>query len=206
MKLSIDQDVRDFHVSKTILESFIDTVFQEKQTQTILVKIFLVVLGSSLITLSSYITIPLYPVPVTAQTLVILLIGLSYGSHLAFLTIGCYLLQGAMGMPVFAGGAAGLPTLIGPTGGYLVGFLAAGVLLGALASRGFGKTFVTTLIAMVAGNIVIYGCGAIWLAQFIGIESAVNNGVLPFLYGDLLKILIAAALLPAAWRILSKFK
>ena len=76
----------------------------------------------------------------------------------------------------------------------------------ALASRGFGKTFVTTLIAMVAGNIVIYGCGAIWLAQFIGTESAVNNGVLPFLYGDILKILIAAALLPAAWRILSKFK
>lgn len=92
MKLSIDQDVRDFHVSKTILESFIDAVFQEKRTQTSLVKIFLVVLGSSLITLSSYITIPLYPVPVTAQTLVILLIGLSYGSHLAFLTIGCYLL------------------------------------------------------------------------------------------------------------------
>ena len=109
-------------------------------------------------------------------------------------------------MPVFAGGATGLPTLIGPTGGYLVGFLAAGVLLGALASRGFGKTFVTTLIAMVAGNIVIDGCGAIWLAKFIGIESAVNNGVLPFLYGDLLKILIAAALLPTTWRILSKFK
>lgn len=86
MKLSIDQDVRDFHVSKTILESFIDTVFKEKRTQTSLAKIFLVVLGSSLITLSSYITIPLYPVPVTAQTLVILLIGLSYGSHLAFLT------------------------------------------------------------------------------------------------------------------------
>ena len=77
MKLSIDQDVRDFHVSKTILESFIDTVFKEKRTQTSLAKIFLVVLGSSLITLSSYITIPLYPVPVTAQTLVILLIGLS---------------------------------------------------------------------------------------------------------------------------------
>ena len=77
MKLSIDQDVRDFHVSKTILESFIDTASQEKRTQTSLVKIFLVVLGSSLITLSSYITIPLYPVPVTAQTLVILLIGLS---------------------------------------------------------------------------------------------------------------------------------
>ena len=89
MKLSIDRGVRDFHVSKTILESFIDTVFQEKRKQTSLVKIFLVVLGSSLITLSSYITIPLYPVPVTAQTLVILLIGLSYGSHLAFLTICC---------------------------------------------------------------------------------------------------------------------
>ena len=109
-------------------------------------------------------------------------------------------------MPVFAGGAAGLPTLIGPKGGYLVGFLAAGVLLGALASRSFGKAFVTTLIAMVAGNIVIYGCGGIWLAQFTGIESEVNNGVLPFSYGDILKILIAAALLPAAWRILSKFK
>jgi len=206
MKLRIHQNFRELPTYNTLFESLIETAFQEQRTRTNLAKLFLVVFGTTLITLSSYVTIPLYPVPVTAQTLVVLLIGLSYGSKLASLTIGCNLLQGTLVLPVFDGGAAGLSTLMGPTGGYLIGFFFAGITLGALASRGFGKTFVSTLIAMVAGNFVIYGCGASWLANFIGIENAIKSGIVPFLYGDILKILLAASLLPVAWKVLSKLR
>ena len=206
MKLWFNQNVHEVSVYKTLFESVVETAFRERVKQTNLAKIFLIVFGSTLITFSSYITIPLYPVPVTAQTLVVLLIGLSYGSRLASLTVGCYLIQGAMGLPVFAGGSAGLATLIGPTGGYLVGFFFAAIALGALAGRGHGKTFISTLIAMLVGNLIIYGCGASWLASFIGIENAIKSGIAPFLYGDMLKILIAAGLLPVAWRVMSKLR
>ena len=94
-----------------------DVTHKQKQVTGILPKMFLILLGTALITLSSYITVPMYPVPVTAQTLVLLLIGLSYGPQLAFLKISLYLTQGAFGLPVFAGGAAGLTALLGPTGG-----------------------------------------------------------------------------------------
>ena len=206
MKLWFNQNVHEVPVSTTLFESVVETAFRERVKLTNLARIFLIVFGSTLITLSSYITIPLYPVPVTAQTLVVLLIGLSYGSILASLTVGCYLIQGAMGLPVFAGGSAGLATLIGPTGGYLVGFFFAAIALGALAGRGHGKTFISTLMAMLVGNLIIYGCGASWLASFIGIENAIKSGIAPFLYGDMLKILIAAGLLPVAWRVMSKLR
>tara|TARA_B110001452_G_scaffold108557_1_gene90063 strand:- start:1415 stop:2035 length:621 start_codon:yes stop_codon:yes gene_type:complete len=189
--------------ANTMLERCMEISDRQKQAPNFLIKTFSVLVGTLLITLSSYITIPLYPVPVTAQTLVVLLIGLSFGTRLSFLTLSLYLFQGAVGLPVFAGGAGGLAALFGPTGGYLFGFVAAGSLLGLLARRGFGKNFLTTIIAMLAGNAVIYLFGVSWLANFIGIENAVKNGVLPFLYGDVLKIFVAAALIPVAWKFLS---
>jgi biotin transport system substrate-specific component len=189
--------------ANTMLERCMEISNRQKQAPNFLIKTFSVLVGTLLITLSSYITIPLYPVPVTAQTLVVLLIGLSFGWRLSFLTLSLYLFQGAVGLPVFAGGAGGLAALFGPTGGYLFGFVAAGSLLGLLARRGFGKNFLTTIIAMLAGNAVIYLFGVSWLANFIGIENAVKHGVLPFLYGDVLKIFVAAALIPVAWKFLS---
>jgi biotin transport system substrate-specific component len=189
--------------ANTMLERCMEISDRQKQAPNFLIKTFSVLVGTLLITLSSYITIPLYPVPVTAQTLVVLLIGLSFGTRLSFLTLSLYLFQGAVGLPVFAGGAGGLAALFGPTGGYLFGFVAAGSLLGLLARRGFGKNFLTTIIAMLAGNAVIYLFGVSWLANFIGIENALKHGVLPFLYGDVLKIFVAAALIPVAWKFLS---
>lgn len=189
--------------ANTMLERCMEISNRQKQAPNFLIKTFSVLVGTLLITLSSYITIPLYPVPVTAQTLVVLLIGLSFGTRLSFLTLSLYLFQGAVGLPVFAGGAGGLAALFGPTGGYLFGFVAAGSLLGLLARRGFGKNFLTTIIAMLAGNAVIYLFGVSWLANFIGIENALKHGVLPFLYGDVLKIFVAAALIPVAWKFLS---
>ena len=100
----------------------------------------------------------------------------------------------------FIAWAAGVAVLMGPTGGYLFGFLLAGVFMGYLAERGMGRTVVSTIVAMVIGNFVIYVCGALWLANFIGFGQAIAAGVLPFLYGDALKLIVAAGLMPLAWR------
>ena len=203
MKPSLNESFFGTISANTMLERCMEISDRQKQAPNFLIKMFSVLVGTLLITLSSYVTIPLYPVPVTAQTLVVLLIGLSFGTRLSFLTLSLYLFQGAVGLPVFAGGAGGLAALFGPTGGYLFGFVAAGSLLGLLARRGFGKNFLTTIIAMLAGNAVIYFFGVLWLANFIGIENALKHGVLPFLYGDVLKIFVAAALIPLAWKFLS---
>lgn len=164
-------------------------------------KAFLVVVGSLLLAVSAQFKIPLYPVPVTGQTLLVLLIGMAYGPRLGAVTVAAYLLQGALGLPVFAGGAFGLATLFGMTGGYLFGFLAAAFATGWLAERGMGRTVKSTVLAMLAGNLVIYLCGVPWLAAFIGAEKALAAGVLPFLYGDAVKLVVAAGLMPVAWRL-----
>ena len=203
MKTSINEGLFGTIAANTILERCIDIFDIQKLSPNSLTKMFSVLVGTLLITLSSYVTVPLYPVPITAQTLVVLLIGLSFGPHLSFLTLSLYLFQGAIGLPVFAGGAGGLPALFGPTGGYLFGFVAAATLLGLLARRGFGKNFLTTIIAMLVGNAVIYLFGVSWLANFIGLEKAVTHGILPFLYGDALKIFVASAMVPLAWKFLS---
>ena len=169
-------------------------------------KIFLVVVGSLLLAASAQFKIPLYPVPVTGQTLVVLLIGMTYGPRLGGVTVATYLLQGSLGLPVFAGGAFGIATLLGPTGGYLFGFLAASVVMGFLAERGMGRHIISTLIAMMIGNGVIYMMGATWLANFIGVEKSLASGVLPFLYGDALKLIVAAGLMPLAWRLVKSFQ
>ena len=157
-----------------------------------LAKTFLVVIGSLLLAASAQFKIPLYPVPVTGQTLVVLLIGMTYGPRLGGCAVAAYL---------FAGGAFGIATLLGPTGGYLFGFLVASVVMGLLAERGMGRHIISTLIAMIIGNTVIYLMGAAWLANFIGVEKALASGVLPFLYGDALKLVVAAGLMPLSWRL-----
>jgi len=166
-------------------------------------KAFLVVVGSLLLAVSAQFKIPLYPVPVTGQTLLVLLIGMAYGPRLGAATVAAYLLQGAVGLPVFAGGAFGLATLFGMTGGYLFGFLAAAFVMGWLAERGMGRTVISTVLAMLIGNLVIYLCGASWLAAFIGADKALAAGVLPFLYGDAVKLVVAAGLMPVAWRVVN---
>ena len=177
-----------------------------KSIWTPAVKALLVVIGSLLLAVSAQFKIPLYPVPVTGQTLVVLLIGMVYGPRLGGVTIAAYLLQGVIGLPVFAGGAFGIATLLGPTGGYLGGFLIAAIVLGFLAERGMGRGIVSTMVAMMIGNLIIYVAGASWLASFIGAQKALTAGVFPFLYGDVLKLAVAAGLMPVAWRLVKKLQ
>ena len=190
----------------TLAEATLDSLMTLSPATGTLTKAALVVFGSLLLAVSAQFKIPLYPVPVTGQTLVVLLIGMTYGLRLGGITIAAYLFEGALGLPVFAGGAAGLAALMGPTGGYLFGFLLASVAMGYLAERGMGRTVVSTIAAMFIGNCVIYLCGALWLANFIGFNEAIVAGVLPFLYGDALKLVVAAGLMPLAWRAVTSLK
>ena len=169
--------------------------------------IFLILAGSLLLTLSAKIQVPFYPVPMTLQTLVVLLIGASFGWRMGSATVLAYLAQGAMGLPVFAGTpekGLGLLYMAGPTGGYLVGFALAAGLTGWLAERGLDRSVIGTAIAMIAGNLVIYVFGLAWLANFVGFEKAVTLGLIPFLFGDLIKIMLATASLPVIWKFLNR--
>ena len=189
-----------------LTEALIVGPLSSKSIWTPALKAFLVVIGSLLLATSAQFKIPLYPVPVTGQTLVVLLIGMTFGARLGGITMAAYLFEGALGLPVFAGGASGIATLMGPTGGYLFGFLLASVAMGYLAERGMGRTVVSTVVAMLIGNCVIYVCGVFWLSNFIGFGQAIAAGVLPFLYGDTLKLIIAAVLMPLAWRAVKSTK
>ena len=190
----------------TLAEALLDSLMTPSAATSAVTKAALVVFGSLLLAVSAQFKIPLYPVPVTGQTLVVLLIGMTYGPRLGGITIAAYLFEGAIGLPVFAGGAAGVAVLMGPTAGYLFGFLLAAAAMGYLAERGIGRTVVSTIAAMVIGNCVIYLCGALWLANFIGFGQAIAAGVLPFLYGDVLKLVVAAGLMPWAWRAVKSAK
>ena len=157
-----------------------------------------VLAGIALLTASAHIKIPFYPVPLTMQTLIVLGIGMTYGAGLGGATLLGYLAAGFIGLPVFAGGA-GMAYMMGPTGGYLAGFFAAAVVLGALAERGWTRSWATAAAAMLMGNVIIYLLGVGWLTSLIGWDKAVQFGLLPFLYGDALKLIIAALGVPYLW-------
>lgn len=160
-----------------------------------------VVAGTLLLTLSSYITVPMVPVPMTMQTFAVTLVGALYGWRLGGLTILAWLIEGASGLPVLAGGAAGIAHFFGPTGGYLFAFPVTGAVVGWLAERGWnGKRVVLAFLAMLIGNVLCLILGAAWLAVMIGVEPAITNGVTPFLVGGLLKSVLGAATLMALER------
>ena len=168
--------------------------------------IVLVIIFSVLIALSAQLSFPLpfSPVPITMQTFMVLLAGVVLGSRLGAITLITYLCQGAAGMPVFAGGKAGILALFGPTGGYLFGFFVAAWLVGFLAERGWDKRIWTAALAMVLGNLVIYVLGVGWLANVLGFSKAITAGMTPFLLGDAAKIILAAVILPRAWSLFGR--
>jgi biotin transport system substrate-specific component len=162
----------------------------------------LAVVGSLLLTVSAKAQVPFWPVPMTMQTFAVVVIGMAYGWRLGGATVLLYLIEGAAGLPVFSGTperGIGLAYMVGPTGGYLVGFLVAAVLCGWLAERGWDRRLVPALFAMLLGHAVIFVFGLSWLAQSIGMEKAVAAGFTPFLLGTVVKIALAAAVLWAAW-------
>ncbi|MBN1975770.1 MAG: biotin transporter BioY [Anaerolineae bacterium] len=165
----------------------------------------LVIGGSLFIALCAQFTLHIGPVPITGQTLGVLLAGVLLGSRRGSLSVLAYLMEGIAGLPVFApGGPLGLARLVGPTGGYLIGFVATAYATGLLAERGWDRRAATALATMLIGNVTIYAFGLPWLALFVGIEHALPLGLYPFIAGDILKAISAAAMLPTGWKLLNR--
>jgi biotin transport system substrate-specific component len=163
-----------------------------------LVKAMVVVFGSSLLWASAKVQLPLWPVPVTMQTYAVLLLGPLLGWRLGAAAVLTYLAEGAIGLPVFAahvGNGLGLEYLYGPTGGYLAGYVAAVVLVGALAEHGWDRSIPARCVSLLAGELVILTLGCGWLAIKIGWGKALVLGVFPFLFGDALKLVMAVGTL-----------
>lgn len=161
--------------------------------QRAFVRIATVPVSSLLIALAAQVAIPLpfTPVPVTGQTFAILVVAATLGSRLGAASVALYVIEGLVGLPVFAGGASGLARLTGPTGGYLVGFVAAAALVGALSDHGWCRRLGTRAFAMILGEIVLYAFGLAWLARFPLQVGVLEAGLLPFLVGDVYKTALA---------------
>ena len=168
-------------------------------TTNLLKQAALVIAGSLLLAAAAHVKVPFWPVPMTMQTFVVLMIGATYGRNLALATVAAYLVEGAVGLPFFASGG-GIGILAGPTAGYLLGFLVAAGLVGHLANRGLGRSVASAMPIFILGDVVIFLCGVAWLSTLVGAESAITGGLVPFLLAEVLKIALACTLLPWAWK------
>jgi biotin transport system substrate-specific component len=163
----------------------------------------LIVLGALFVAALAQVKIllPFTPVPLTGQTFGVLLVGATLGSKRGAASMALYMALGALGLPVFAGGESGMAYLSGATLGYLVGFVIAAYAMGLLAERGLERSVRTSLIPFLVGTLIIYTCGVAWLTVVLGsFSESIAAGLLPFLFGDAIKLIAAALVLPAAWK------
>lgn len=183
--------------------TLINTIWP-RETGGVLRLALLAIAGSALMAVSAKVQVPMYPVPMTMQTFAVLVIAMAYGARLAGVTLLLYLAEGAIGLPVFASGG-GLAYMAGPTGGYLVGFFVAAVLVGWLAERGWDRSPALTFLANLGGTAIIFLLGVAYLSTIVGgLEVAFDKGLAPFAVGALVKIGLAATVLPMVWSLLSR--
>ena len=163
------------------------------KSKSLTANIVIAISGSILLALLARLSIPVpfSPVPITGQTFGILFLGAMLGSRLGTLSVITYISEGIIGLPVFAGGSAGFLSLLGPTGGYLIGFIPAGYLVGFLSEKGWTNKFTTTFITMIIGTSVIFIFGISWLSVTAGFETALKIGLYPYLPGAAVKIVLA---------------
>ncbi|MDT8341296.1 MAG: biotin transporter BioY [Longimicrobiales bacterium] len=175
--------------------------WRDRAAPRLLLDAGLVLGGSLLVALSAQLALrlPFTPVPVTGQPLAVLLVAAALGSRRGALAMALYLAEGAAGLPVFAGGGCCVPWLLGPTAGYLWSYPLVAYVVGALAERGWDRHPLTAIAAMLLGTGLIYLVALPWLAGFVGAADVLRTGLYPFVVGDLLKVVLAALLLPSAW-------
>ena len=161
----------------------------------------LVLIGTALLALAAHIQVPFWPVKLSMQSFVVLGIGIAYGGRLGVATIVAYMLEGAVGLPVFQGGA-GVVYMMGPTAGYLLGFVLVAGVVGYCTERGAMRRIPTALGAILLGEVAIYAPGVAWLAVLFGAEKSVAYGVMPFVSGEVLKVALVLALVPAIRRMM----
>jgi len=167
-------------------------------------KIALVILGTALLTLSAKIKVPFYPVPMTMQVFAVLALSLALGFRLGLAAVLLYLVEGAANLPVFAGTperGLGIAYMMGPTGGYLLGYVFAAAAVGWLADLGWGRYWAKAILAAYVGLMLIYVPGLLWLGNIIGWSGVLQNGFTPFILGDLAKMLVAALAVAGVWQV-----
>ncbi|MRG56068.1 biotin transporter BioY [Phyllobacterium sp. SYP-B3895] len=167
----------------------------------------LALIGTALMTLAAKTKVDMVFVNVTMQTFAVFAISAAYGSRLAVATMALYLLEGALGMPIFTGTpekGIGLAYMVGPTGGYLVSYLVAAWIVGTAADKGYARNPIVLGAAMLAAEIAILGLGFLWMAYLFGFEKAFTFGVGPFIVADILKLALAAAIVPAIGSLLKR--
>lgn len=183
----------------------IDTFGAREGSRRLIMQAVLVTLGVLAITIAAQIRVPMWPVPVTMQTFAVLTVGAAFGAGLGLVTLLAYLALGAAGVAVFTGEGAGLAYMMGPTGGYLVGFAVAAWAVGALAARGWSQSVTGMIGALLIGNAIIYAFGLPWMAYLFlaerGAEWVLQWGMTNFLVGDALKLMLAALLIPGLWKL-----
>lgn len=164
--------------------------------------IALVATGAAVTAVAAQIAIPLWPVPITMQTLAVLLVGSSLGALRGALSMVLYAVVGIIGFPVFSDGASGFGIIQGPTGGYIIGFIFAAALVGWVAQRSWDHKFLGAVVSFVAGTVVTFAVGLPWLAIALGLDlqQTLQGGLYPFIIGGIVKALLAAAIIPLAWK------
>ena len=163
-----------------------------------LINIFLILIGTLILAISAKVQVPFWPVPMTMQTFVVFLIGMTYSVRLSFLTLLVYLAEGAFGLPVFAAGG-GLAYLVGPTAGYLYGMLVAAIVISFFAGKGFGSSYIKTTLTLLLGSIIIFSFGIFYLGSLIGFEKAFQAGLIPFIPSEIFKIALAVSIIPTVY-------
>jgi biotin transport system substrate-specific component len=166
----------------------------------------LILAGAALVALAAQIRIPMEPVPITGQTFAVLLVGASYGALRGTASLALYLVVGLLGAPVYTEQNSGWEYFTGATGGYIIGFVLAAAITGYLAEQRWDRRLSSAIAAMLIGSIGVYAVGLPWLAAVLDLdlETALKEGLAPFVPGDLLKLFLAAALLPTAWRLVDR--
>ncbi|HEY6631022.1 MAG TPA: biotin transporter BioY [Rhizobiaceae bacterium] len=185
----------------------IDLALPEKGAARLGMQILLAVVGTLLLTISAKTKVMLGPVDMSLQTLAVLLIATAFGFRLAVATLLLYMAQGAMGFPVFQSTpekGIGIAYMLGTTGGYLAGFVVMAAIVGWAADRGFDRNPLKLFGVMLAADAAMLAMGFAWLAVLIGPENAWTFGVVPFVVPDMIKVALAAALVPAVWSLLPK--
>ncbi len=184
------------------MSAYIDLIRPRRKQATLAFDLLCVLGGSLFLALMAQVAIPLWftPVPLTLHTFAILLMGALLGSKRGTLAVILYLAEGALGLPVFAGGAFGWARLLGPTGGYLLSFILATYLIGYLLERGWRTSYLRTLFALMIGEAIILLLGTLWLSMSVGMDKAFMLGFVPFIPGEMVKILATALLIPTGWK------
>tara|TARA_Y100000590_G_scaffold39110_1_gene41914 strand:- start:110 stop:676 length:567 start_codon:yes stop_codon:yes gene_type:complete len=183
--------------------TLINSILSGYKVNTYLKNLALVIFGSLLLALSSKVQVPFWPVPMTMQTFVVFIIGMAYGWKLALYTLLLYLVEGALGLPVFAKGG-GLLYLTGPTAGYLYGMTVAAAVIGFFAELGYNQSYLKSLLSLLIGTFIIFLFGVGYLGSVIGYDKALIGGLYPFIPSEFFKIGLAVVLIPSITRYISK--